>query len=525
MKTYDHIIIGSGISALQLATHVHKKTKVLIVTKSTVTNSNSYRAQGGIAAAVSKEDNPFFHFQDTLRAGCLFHDNASVYELVHNGPRVIKNLNHDGLFFDKDGEGNFSLGMEGAHSHHRILHCGGDATGKHMVEHLLSKVQPHVDVIENEFVFELIIDSKTKRCIGIKSMDEHGKLHRYFGTNIVLAVGGIGGLFSYTSNDPSVTGDGIALAYRAGADIIDMEFIQFHPTLLFTDNETRGLISEAVRGLGARLVNTSGTHFMDGKHPQGDLAPRHIVAKEIFKQRAAGKNVFLDVSMIDDFKEAFPTVSAICNANGVSIEEGFLPVAPGSHFLMGGIAVNEFGETSIKGLFAIGEVASTGVHGANRLASNSLLEGLYFGEKLANHLNEKQRFDAFPTFDVKKEVPYKQLELPTSEDIKNRMMAQAGIIRTKEELIELDQWLNSFSQIDSTLDGFQREEIQVVFMLQVAKLIVTGALLRKESRGGHIREDFPHEGDSWKKVHIVQSRTGVEMRRKTNERHQAEIHA
>lgn len=524
MKNYDCIIIGSGIAAMQLAKHLCPKFQVLVITKSKRTASNSYRAQGGIAAAVGTEDHPSFHYQDTIQAGCSFHDERAVWELVDNGPEMIEELTSQGLNFDKEHTGELSLGMEGAHSQKRILHCGGDATGKHIMDHLFSSIQPNIDIMEDEFVYELIIHPVTKKCIGVKSKGREGNNYTYFGSNIVVAVGGVGGLFSFTSNDASVAGDGIALAYRAGADIVDMEFIQFHPTLLYVDGKTRGLISEAVRGEGGRLIDASGRALMDDKHPLGDLAPRHVVAKEIYKERTAGNEVFLDITMITDFNSKFPTVSKLCEMAGVSLAKGKIPVAPGCHFLMGGIAVNQVGETSINGLFAIGETAATGVHGANRLASNSLLEGLYFGKKLADYLNGQGSVQSH-LVDLKTEVPQsKKLLLPSKGEIQLHMMSQAGIIRTEEELVYLKKWLSQFDTVSDSLDLYSREEIQVLLMLQVAKLVTNVALMREESRGAHIREDFPLEDARWKEVHIVQSIQGIEKRRQTNERHQVEVH-
>ena len=474
MKKYTCIIIGSGIAAMQLAKNLNVQFPVLIITKSAIEASNSYRAQGGIAAAVAQNDEPSIHYEDTLRAGCLFHDEQAVWELVNNGPSIIEQLESEGLSFDKNRSGELSLGMEGAHSQKRILHCGGDATGKYVMDHLVTTLPPNIDLVENQFVYELIIHPTTKKCIGVKSKDEHGKSHMYFSDNVVLATGGIGGLFSFTSNDSSVTGDGVALAYRAGADIIDMEFIQFHPTLLYVDEKTNGLISEAVRGEGARLVNEVGVPLMDGKHPSGDLGPRHIVAREIFMQRLAGNEVYLDISMIDNFDMKFPTITALCEANEVSLQDGKLPVAPGCHFLMGGVAVNPVGQTSVKGLFAIGETASTGVHGANRLASNSLLEGLHYGKKVAEYINNLEDKET-PTLPMGIELFRNQpIQLPTKKEIRENMMAYAGIIRTESELIRLDMWLQKYVDaigLCHSLDECTEEEIQKIFMLQTAKLV------------------------------------------------------
>ncbi|TQR17817.1 L-aspartate oxidase [Psychrobacillus soli] len=527
---YNCIIVGSGIAAMQLANHLNNKSRVLVITKSTRRASNSYRAQGGIAAAIGKEDTPFFHYEDTIKAGCDYHNEQEVRVLVENGPALIEQLKNAGLPFDKDEIGQLALGMEGAHSRKRIVHCGGDATGKHMMEHLIASIRPTIDVIENRFVYELMIHPDSKKCIGIKAKDPDGNNEVYFSDNVVLAVGGIGGLFSYTSNDSSVAGDGVALAYRAGAEITDMEFIQFHPTLLYINGKTAGLVSEAVRGEGARLIDQSGIALMKGKHLLEDLAPRHIVAKEIFHQRATGNDVYLDISTIHQFEEKFPTITALCSVNGISIESGKIPVAPGCHFLMGGIAVNSVGQTSIDGLYAIGETAATGVHGANRLASNSLLEGLYYGKKLAVHLNEQ--IDMNET-GVTSFYPIKTSSLnipvfPNKEEIQEKMMAYAGIIRTHSELELLKKWLSEYdypSFMANSFDEWSIDNIQKLFMLQTAKLVVNAALLREESRGAHNRKDFSMENKRWGQLHIVQSKKGIEMRERQREHTEIEIYA
>lgn len=486
--------------------------------------SNSYRAQGGIAAVVAKDDSPRLHFEDTIQAGCSFHNEEEVRALVQKGAELIQSLRGAGLLFDQNEEGQLSLGMEGAHSRKRIVHCGGDATGKHVMDYLQTTIGRNVDIIEDQFVYELIICPTTKNCIGIKSKDENGKNHHYFASKVVLATGGIGGLYTFTSNDSSIAGDGLALAYRAGAEIADMEFIQFHPTILYVDREAKGLISEAVRGEGATLIKCNGEPLMAKKHELSDLAPRHIVAKEIYEERLAGYEVFLDISMIQHFEQKFPTISALCEENGVSLQRGRLSVAPGCHFLMGGIVVNAVGETSVKGLYAVGETAATGVHGANRLASNSLLEGLYYGEKIAKYMNgikeERPQYRHIESEQHDK----KQLNLPTKKEIQEKMMRYAGIVRTQSELVQFLRWINQYEQISSSLDVYEAEEIQLLFMLQVAKMVVEAALMREESRGAHQRADFPTQRKAWQEIHLIHSQKGIE-KRKLYEHHQVKVNA
>jgi len=530
VKLYNTIIVGSGISALQLANELTEDSRVLIITKSMKRSSNSYRAQGGIAAAVGTEDTATIHYRDTIAAGCNFHNNFEVQKLVENGYSLIHALIGKGVCFDEDSTGQLSLGLEGAHSLSRIVHCGGDTTGQHVVDHLISSLREDIDIVENQFVYELIIHPITKSCIGVKVKDQFGHNEMYYGDNIILATGGIGGLFSFTSNDPSIAGDGIALAYRAGAEVKDMEFIQFHPTLLYMNGKTKGLVSEAVRGEGAKLVDDSGALIMKGKHPLEDLAPRHLVAKEIFLRRAAGEDVYLDISMISQFEQKFPTITAICNANDVSIASGKIPVAPGCHFLMGGIVVDSVGKTSVDGLFAIGETACTGVHGANRLASNSLLEALHYGERLAKHFNklQKKKWNEQVYMESISMCLQIYVPLPDKDELRVEMMTKAGIIRTNKELRQLDKWLDNFDQsflAELQLDEWSIAQVQSLFMLQAAKLITTGALLREESRGAHNREDYPDEDERWAKIHIVQSKKGIELRERKYEHHQIEVHA
>ncbi|MGE6259551.1 L-aspartate oxidase [Heyndrickxia sporothermodurans] len=436
------LIIGSGIAEIQIAHHLSTSFHVRIITKSIMKHSNSYLAQGGIAAALSKDDDYQLHYEDTLDEGRYLHNENQLLQLVKDAPNLIQQLIVNGVPFDMNENGELSLGKEGAHSRSRIVHSGGDATGKFIMDHLLRTLPNNVQITENEFVFQLLIQPIDRKCIGVKIRNSNGMTKIYTAQHIVLATGGIGDLYPFTSNSPSVSGDGIALAYMAGAKLTDLEFIQFHPTILRIQGRTCGLISEVVRGMGAILVNNFNEPIMADKHKLKDLAPRHIVAEAIYYERLEGREVYLDIHMIKGFKEKFPTITKFCNTYHIDLSEGKIPVAPGCHFFMGGIVTDEVGRTTIQGLYAIGETAWTGVHGANRLASNSLLEGLYFGKKLANFLND-QTIDgslSYTNFSSTKDERKKRVHLPNKQDIRHMMMQNVGIIRTKTQLEEMQDW-------------------------------------------------------------------------------------
>ncbi len=516
MKKADVLIIGSGVAALQLAKRIRDEKNVIIITKSFLKNGNSNLAQGGVAAAIGKNDHVDSHYADTLEAGRFHNDRTAVLKVAKAAPRLVKELWAEGCRFDTDEEGRLLLGMEGAHSEHRIVHGGGDATGQRIMEHLESAVADKFTIIENTFVFDLIIDS-CNRCIGAKGKSADGSIESFFADHIVLATGGCGQLYPHTSNAETVTGDGVALAYKAGAEIADMEFIQFHPTLLYLNGKTQGLISEAVRGDGGSLVTEDGLAIMEGVHPMGNLAPRHIVAQTIYDYLREEKQIYLDVSTIEHFAERFPTITTLCERNHVDWKKQ-IPVAPGSHFLMGGVKTDLIGRTSIKGLYAIGEVACTGLHGANRLASNSLLEGLFMGEKLSGWINENRKQDEMDLRNAEfpenrrplTKINHHDMRLPEIKDIKRTMMDNAGIVRTEEGLLKQKHWLESFQieeWLNMDLGHFTFEELTRVSMLITSWLITDAAIKRTESRGGHFRSDHPCEKNhDWIGRKIIQKR-------------------
>jgi L-aspartate oxidase len=511
MEYNDVLIIGSGIAALQLAANIHIDKNVRILTKSSVRTANSYLAQGGIAAAIGKHDHPTKHYQDTLEAGRFHNQEQTVFEIIHDAPKLINEIYKQGCRFDHDQHGELLLGMEGAHSEKRIVHGGGDATGKTIVDFLVSQLKDNLFIEENMFVYELLIDEKENRCIGVKAKSEDGKIQHFFAGHVILATGGCGQLYSFTSNAETVTGDGIAMAYLAGAEIADMEFIQFHPTLLYVNGETKGLVSEAVRGEGAILITDEGTPIMEGVHPQKDLAPRHVVSQTIYDYVKKGKQVFLDIQNIQDFETRFPSITALCLQNHIDLKKGKIPVVPGSHFLMGGIKTDLMGRTTLPGLYAIGEASCTGLHGANRLASNSLLEGLYQGKKLAEFINSSHclRIGKENSNSVYS-ISSKQRNLPEIETLQARMMEFVGIVRSKALLNEQKRWLGQFGMNEiNDLDSLSTNDLSKIFMIIIAELITHSALIRTESRGGHFRSDYPFEDDAtWCKKQIIYQHKG-----------------
>lgn len=497
----DIVIIGSGVASLQAAKKLSQRYDVHIITKTDITNGSSYKAQGGIAAVTSTDDDTALHIQDTLLAGEYHHHTDNVKTLVEQGEIAIRQLINEEFEVDKKQNGNIALGLEGAHSKPRIVHSGGDATGKALIDYLLRELPENVQIHDFELAYELLLNSDGE-CVGVKTIS--GTTNKtYLASYVILATGGAGAIYASTSNCQNSFGDGIALAFLAGAKIADMEFFQFHPSLIYIDGLARGLVSEAVRGEGGRFIGEDGRPLMDGVHPLGDLAPRHITAYEMYKERAKGHDVFIDISMIDNFKTKFPTITALCEENGVSISEGRIPIAPGSHFLMGGVVANPYGQTSIPRLLAVGEVACTGVHGANRLASNSLLEGITFGKLMAENLltNGTKQLNFQLSY---KEKQHQLFQLLPKNVLQQEMLEYAGILRDAKGLQQLLTKLPSLEDLNSVdLSSFNSETIELIFMHITATLVATAALERKESRGAHIRKDYEKQSSIWQHQWIV----------------------
>lgn len=517
----DVIIIGSGVASLQAARMLSEKYEVHIITKADIFNSSSYKAQGGIAAVSTIDDSTTLHVQDTILAGENHHHINNVKILVENGKETIEQLINEQFSVDRKKDGTLSIGMEGAHSKPRIVHSGGDATGKKLVHFLLNKISSdNVTIHEHEMAYELVLNTDGE-CIGVKTNTSNGQ-NIYFASYVILATGGLGAVYSCTSNCSNSFGDGIALAYLAGAQVTDMEFIQFHPSLLYVNGHPRGLVSEAVRGAGGFFMKENGDRLMQGIHPLEDLAPRHITAYEVYKERAKGNEVYLNISTINHFIEKFPTISSLCEQNGIDISNGRIPIAPGSHFLMGGVIADSYGRTTIPRLLAVGEVACTGVHGANRLASNSLLEGITFGKMMAQYLLKKGTTQKnFKLQNTKKSIL--NLPLHGKEYIQKEMLDKAFVLRDSNNLLNLQKQLPKINEVfDIDLSKMETDKIELFFIHVVCSLIVTAALVRQESRGSHIRSDYPITNKNWANKWIVFEKGKMNVRNKLYEHYKTQ---
>ena len=503
--TSDVIIVGSGIAGLTTALQIRAYGySVLLVTKARVDEGSTKWAQGGIAAALGPGDSPAAHEADTLKAGAGLCDREAVHALVTEGPEAVARLIARGAVFDRAASGEIALTREGGHLTNRILHAGGDATGAEISRALLAAVteDPGIEVIEHALVLDALKSESGRVCgvtlhvIGEGSRDGVG---RALAKAVILGTGGLGQVFAQTTNPSVSTGDGVALALRAGAEVADVEFIQFHPTVLYLGAKSSGqqpLISEAVRGEGAILLNERGEQFMKEVHPLADLAPRDVVAKAIMSQmlKTGTQHVWLDVSKVANFSERFPNIYQSCIKHGINPGTDLIPVAPAAHYASGGVRVDLAGRSSVPGLYACGETACTGVHGANRLASNSLLEGLVFAARIADdiHRTLRQLKHEMPALTKDPEV----LIAPEARvDIAHSMSRGAGVIRTKTSLEETRKALSKLGSRSSAKPCVEAWEATNLYHLAMA--IVTSALIREETRGSHWREDFPNESELW----------------------------
>lgn len=509
----DFLIIGSGLAGLYAALYASKFGNVTLLTKSTIEESNSFWAQGGIAAAIDPEDSIWFHIDDTLRAGRGLCSTKAVEILVEEGKDRVMDLMALGMEFDT-GEGGIELSLEGGHTKRRVLHAGGTSTGREMVRLLVAAVEsnPAITKFENTGVIKFLSDNQN--CYGVLALDQKFKPYLILSKSTILATGGASALYKRTTNPKGSVGEGIALSYQAGAEISDMEFVQFHPTAFYSEKGDSFLISEALRGEGAYLLNNQGKRFMTEYSEYAELAPRDVVSRSIFAEmnKSGENNVYLDLRHIesDYLTKRFSNIYNFCLQNGVDVTKDVVPVAPAAHYTIGGVRTGLFGETNIKGLFACGEVACTGVHGANRLASNSLLECIVFAKRAVDGALQILDDDNDSSYDMAN-VLEGDLDFEYSESqstalseykkaVSQTLNRDVGIVRTKEGILSAIHKIEEISQSLKEFSGYYKLKFEMV--IDVSLLIAKSSLIREESRGVHIREDYPGERDEWK-THTV----------------------
>jgi L-aspartate oxidase len=497
----DFIVVGAGVAGLRAAIELASVGRVLVIAKDSLRESSSEYAQGGIAAALSDDDEVELHEQDTLVAGDGLCDAEAVRILVEEGPAAIEQLINWGTAFDREGA-ELLFGREGAHSRNRILHAHGDSTGREIVRTLRHHARALENVTFQSFaaVTDLLVEGG--EVIGVAAYDETTRsVVLVEARGVLLATGGLGRVFENTTNPDVATGDGVACAFRAGAAISDIEFVQFHPTALYIPNAPRFLLSEALRGEGAYLRNASGERFMERYHPLKELAPRDVVSRSIVMELRASEDpsAFLDLThMAAGFvAERFPRIYQTCLQYGIDLETTPAPVRPAAHYAMGGVRTDLFGRTTLPRLFAAGEVACTGVHGANRLASNSLLEGVVFGSRAGDAMKSLDCPDAAPA----QCCPSALIPVISERELRAIAWNACGILRSGPELAAAHKRIKSRDR--QPLEAPVRSDYELRNIHQVAFLISLAALAREESRGGHYRTDFPAKSASFEKHSIV----------------------
>ena len=499
----DFLVVGAGVAGLRAAVELAPAGRVLVLAKKEVTESNTQLAQGGIAAALSDEDEISLHLQDTLNAGDGLCNPQAAQVLVEEAPERIEELIAWGTQFDREGT-KLTFGREGAHSRNRILHAHGDSTGREILRALYAKAKTLAHISVREFEFSTDLEARDGRVGGVTILDEQGQKRSIRASAVLLATGGMGQLYRNTTNPGVATGDGVAMAYRAGAEVTDLEFIQFHPTALYLKKAPRFLLSEALRGEGAHLRNMDLTRFMTKYHPMGELAPRDVVARaimhELERTRSKDAVVYLDLTDLDagHIQKRFPRIYATCMQYNIDITSELIPIRPAAHYAMGGVRTDLEGHTSLPGLYAAGEAAGTGVHGANRLASNSLLEGLVFGARAGKKMRDELKAHASKASDSPPAAAYSNGPVPVPVEaavgqIQDLMWSQAGIVRIGSGL---RQAAKTLEELGGQLSHPRTRREYEARNLQIAGLLVArSALAREESRGAHYRLDYPDHND------------------------------
>lgn len=511
----DFLVVGSGIAGLYTSLHLSRLGEIEVITKNEVKESSTQYAQGGIAAVLDKGDSWELHMEDTLEAGADFCDEEAVELMVKEGPDRVRELIELGTDFDYVEE-NLDLAKEGAHSRRRILHARGDATGEEIRESLTEAVKKDQNISINEKMFLIDLMSDGERVEGAVCLDlEARKVLVISSSNVVLASGGCGQVYENTTNPTVSTGDGVAVAYRAGADITDMEFIQFHPTALYNPDGQSFLISESVRGEGGFLRDEEGQRFMLNYHEDAELAPRDVVSRAIVEVIEAQDDPYvnLDVTHLDDqfIKGRFPKIYGTLKDIGMNMTTEYIPVIPSAHYMIGGVKTDLYGRTSLEGLYSCGEVACTGVHGANRLASNSLLEGLVFGHRIYQGLRDEGKRSGSDIsyemyFNVEEGRKPEGMGIDVGEKrekIKMQMEKNAGISRNERGLRELKDSLEKDIKKVEDIYSKDLDVLELKNMLTVGRLIASSALLREESRGTHFRDDHPESKSKYSNMHTL----------------------
>lgn len=531
-RLYDYVVVGGGLAGLYSAYYLSRRGSVALIAQGAIEDSNSYHAQGGIAAVSAPGDTAEEHYDDTIVAGVYLNDPEAVRVLTEEAPARIREVVALGMVFDKGSDGRTALGLEGGHHHHRILHAGGDDTGHRISDFMIGRVRSlsSITLYEHHEALDLIVRDGVCRGIMVYDRTAH-VVEPFLSGSVILATGGCGALFSPTTNPPSALGDGCALALEAGAELRDMEFMQFHPTGLYTETDHSFLISEAVRGEGAILLDEADRPFMKGRHPLADLAPRDIVAREIFREmkRSGATHVRLSLRHLDPerIRKRFPTISAYLDGIGIDITKE-IPVAPAAHYTVGGIRTDLVGRTSLPRLYAVGEAASTGVMGANRLASNSLIECLVYGRRVADSAEGGPRsYDDLPdavtpALDRERCLRWYEEEGRGLEKQTARFMTtHCGIIRRADELRELIAFVRREEEALAPLADRNIYARMTLRRLRLSRLIAEAALSREESRGCHYREDFTATRPQGKVYHTLIAGDGTIRQEPVREEHPA----
>ena len=512
-KFYDVIIIGSGIAGVYTSLELPSELKIAILTKETIEISNTVLAQGGIAVSIDEGDSPELHFKDTIYAGAGLCNEESVWVLVSEAAKHIEKLFEYGVNFDRKSTSELDFSREAAHSKSRVIHAG-DTTGKEVLDKLIAvvKLKPNIEIKERTFAIDLLTDNGEAK--GVIAYDEDSSTYKiYLAHAVICATGGFGQIYEYTTNPSVATGDGACLAYRAGAELMDLEFIQFHPTVLYHPENKSFLISEAVRGEGGILRNINGERFMPKYHEMAELAPRDVVSRAIFMEmkKTNSTHVYLDITFKEKeyLENRFPNIFKTCLSYGIDMSKDYIPVAPAEHYCMGGIKTDVNGRTNINRFYACGEAACNGIHGANRLASNSLLEGLVFGGRigedisvmLKNSSHANMEFAVkYSTNRIKKDINKASIR----SDLKKTMNEYVGIIRNKEGLTYAKQKISGYRELLQNMRNISIEDWELQNMLLLSSLVTDSALMREESRGAHYRSDFSKTDDEkWKRNIIV----------------------